>query len=134
MAPKTEDQIFLERLGVLSETDHRDSDYEPEDNPLEELAFREAELSRKEDSLRDWESRLQRRESRLNARESDLNQREEELDLKEDSMWDKVPEDSTSFEELTPEELEEKRERLRKRREAATAQPNAGVWSTGWNT
>lgn len=142
MAPKTEDQIFLERLGVLDDTNHRDHEFEAESNEYEELEELKYQLEEKEERLSSWEQRLNRRERELDNRkrllddrEAEINKREIEVDLREDEMWDKVPDDENPLGEPTPEEIRKKQERIKKLREAATRQSNTGYWSTnGWNT
>ena len=129
--PKTEDQLFLERLGVFSETSHNESEYDAEDDPMDALAVKMAELDAIEVILNRKEAKLNRKERELNAREQDIMRRETDLCEREEASFDDVDDDYGERKKAE----REKAEKVRKQREQAMQAPSGGVWSTnGWNT
>ena len=154
MAPKTEEQNFLERLGVMEPSTTRDSDFNVESAPADEFAEERArldaleyELNQKADRLlqreaeltriiRDNESeekRLKRWERELTEFEADLDQREIDQSIAAGDVEKEFTLDVDAMDEYRK---KKKIERLKKSREEATgaADEVRSVWSTGWNT
>jgi chromosome segregation ATPase len=152
MAPKTEEQNFLERLGVLDATTTRDSDF----NVTSESADDEfAEERARFDAL---EAELNNKAERLIARENELNsvERQNKSEAKRLKRWEKELSNLEAELELTQKRncavdegeavlddvamdayrKKKKAERLIKNREDAATDDDEvrSVWSTGWNT
>lgn len=145
MAPKTEEDIMLQRLGVLEDSSVNDSDFERE-SPIadEELAS----MAEQQQRLDDWEFQLNRREGEVNQKEIDNKREEKRLKRWEATLTaleaelDERKRNQVDEYALDPEEMDayrkqKKIERLKKSREDAVAGSfeTPAVWSTtGWNT
>jgi chromosome segregation ATPase len=156
MAAKTEEQIFLERLGVLEATDTRDSDFNVEsavaDNDYVDLAEELARINALEQAVENERERLylleqelestkesnKRESKRLKRWEKELAEFEATLEQREidQSAADK-DEKAVSLDDVAMDEYRKKKklERLLKRSEDTGGDDEIrSVWSTGWNT
>ena len=154
MAPKTEEQNFLERLGVMEPSTTRDSDFNVESAPADEFAEERARLDALECELNQKAERLLAREDLL-AEETRKNKQEEkrlkrwERELAEDdaaldqreidqsiAAGDVEKEFTLDVDAMDEYRKKKKIERLKKSREDATSGNDEvrSVWSTGWNT
>lgn len=154
MAPKTEEQNFLERLGVVEATPTHDSDFNVELVPADEFAEERArldaleyELNTKAERLlaRDdviteearqnkiEQKRLKKWENELSEFEAELDEREMNQSVKDDGVEKEFTLDTGAMDEYRK---QKKIERLKKSREDATSAADEvrSVWSTGWNT
>jgi membrane protein involved in colicin uptake len=156
MAPKTEEQNFLERLGVLDATDTHDSDFNVEsaviDNDYVDLAEELARINALEQAMEVERERLylleqelestkesnKRESKRLKRWEKELAEVEATLEQREiDRLAADKDEKAVSLDDVAMDEYRKKKklERLLKRSGGTDEDDEIrSVWSTGWNT
>lgn len=151
---KTEEQIMLERLGILEDTSTNDSDFEGDSPVADELQEERERLDSWQLQLEEMEQRVREREDEVNAllrqnntEKKRLNRWEAELhalEAKLEEKWSKSDDGEPQAAVMDDGAIDEYRKkkkkanRLIKKRDAALdVDPEMvrSVWSTnGWNT